>query len=738
MRRPSHLVSILAGSLAVSLAAFALASCDDAGDVADTDGGPFSNIHTDGGGNSAGSGPKDAGAGGSAGTGPADAKVDGAGTGGAGGAKDAGTDAPADGPKGSGGAGAMPGSGGTTGGGGAGGGTTGAQTCSECEAANCNKGTTKTAYAGCFNALDDQGNPAKAAGGPAMGMLKSDLCNAVLKCVRSNNCEVQCDPNGLLGKDAQGNPLPDGPACNDPMSATGDPLGVGDIFPGCYCGLSTDQTMCGMATGYQNGPCKDAYENAAEVSSPSTAPSEVSMALSDPANTLGAAARLLERCDWGVCRGPCYGLPALPGSGGSTSGAAGAGGMPGASGSGGTTGAGGGGAGGGAPSGDTLTYYQCTACEAMQSGGCTVPLRNCSTATGTAAAGPATGMNKSELCMAVVTCARRTGCAQPDGDISLCYCGPDRANQENGDCFTKGLGTGACRAEIEAASETTTPSDISMRLSNPDPSMPEPQVMGFAATLVACDIAKCNDPCSQGDPPGYTPPGSGGAGPGGSAGSGGMAASGGVTGSGGDSGSGGVTASGGATASGGVTGSGGITASGGITGSGGVVGGGGNSLVVNPDFATSGSAWSPDFSMLASWTASKDGNGDAASGALLVTNVVVADVDGTTIGGARQCVPVQGGIALTLSTQVFIPGGQNSSGSAGVELDFYPTGDCTGPVSGQYTSALISDTDTWRTIAGGTATPVNAQTMAVRLVISKTFRNMALDATFDNVLVKGP
>jgi len=731
--------------LAVSLTALALASCDDAGNVADTDGGPFSNIHTDGGG-TAGSGVKDAGAGGSAGSGPTDAKVDSpAGTGGAGGAKDGGADAATDAPKGSGGSSTTTGSGGSTGGGGAGGTAPPAQTCAECEAANCNKGTTKSAYKNCYSPVDDQGNPAKAAGGPAMGMLKSDLCAAVLSCVRTNKCEVQCDPNGLLGKDYQGNPLPDGPACLNPMSATGDALGVGDDFPGCYCGFSTDQTLCSSAMGYQNGPCKDAYENAAEVSSPSTAPSEVGMALSDPSTTLGAAARILEVCDWGPCRGPCYGLPPLPGTGGSDSGPAGAGGTLASSGSGGSTGSGGvGGAGGVAASGSggngsTVTYYQCTACEQMQSGGCKVPLRNCSTATGTAAAGPGQGMNKSDLCMAVVTCARQTGCAQPDGDIAKCYCGT--AMQENGDCFTKGLGNGACRAQIEAAAETTTASQIADRLANPDPSMPEPYVMGFATTLVACDIAKCNDTCSNGDPPGYTPgSGGAGAGSGGATGTGGTTsgASGGVTGSGGDTGSGGVTASGGVAATGGVASSGGVTSSGGVSGSGGVVGGGGNSLVVNPDFATSGSSWSPDFSMLASWTGAKDGNGDASSGALLVTNVVVADVDGTTQGGARQCVPVRPAIALSLSTQVFIPGGQNSTGSAGVEIDFYPTGDCTGPISGQFTSALIADTDTWKTIQGGTATPANAQTMAVRLVISKPFRNMALGAYFDNVLVKGP
>ena len=96
--------------------------------------------------------------------------------------------------------------------------------------------------------------------------------------------------------------------------------------------------------------------------------------------------------------------------------------------------------------------------------GCKVQLRNCSTATGTAAAGPAQGMNKSNLCMAAVACVRQTGCAEPDGDVSKCYCGPDRASQENGDCYIKGLGTGACRAQFEAAAETTD----SMEMQRPD------------------------------------------------------------------------------------------------------------------------------------------------------------------------------------------------------------------------------------------------------------------------------
>jgi len=171
--------------LTLSLAALAFASCDDAGNVADTDGGPFSSIHTDGGG-AAGAGVKDAGAGGNGGAGPTDAKVDsGAASGGAGGARDGGVDAAGDGPKGSGGSGATTASGGTTGaGGGAGGMAPPAQTCAECEAASCNKGTTRSAYKNCYSPVDDQGNPAKAAGGPAMGMLKSDLCSAVLSCVR--------------------------------------------------------------------------------------------------------------------------------------------------------------------------------------------------------------------------------------------------------------------------------------------------------------------------------------------------------------------------------------------------------------------------------------------------------------------------------------------------------------------------------------------------------------------------
>lgn len=695
-----------------TLTGLALSSCDDAGQSPDTDGGPFGAVHTDGqpaAGGAAGI-KASGGAGGGAGSkGPTDGGADvSAASGGAGGAKDASaTDTKMDTPGSGTGGGTSAGTGGSTTAGNGTGGTTG-QSCMQCETANCNKGVTKTAYVGCYSPVDDQGNPAVALAGPSMGTPKSQLCAAVLSCVREHMCEDE----------------------------------TGDIVPNCYCGAGVDATLCSTTAGIQTGSCKTQFENAAEVTSPQSAPSEVGGVLDDASNALGAATRLLERCDFGPCRGPCLGLPDLPGSGGSGSAQSGTGGNGTSTGSGGAVGSGGTLASGTGSGGSTeITYSQCTACEMMTMGGCRVTQRNCATATGTATAGPGMGKAKSDLCMAAVICARQSGCAEPSGDVSKCYCGT--ANQENGDCYAKGLGNGACRSQIEAAAESTTPQDISDRLVNADPSNPSPYVMGFASALVACDIAKCDALCSMGDPPGGGAGGSTGSGGGSATASGGSGGT--ATGTGGGPGTGGANASGGAIASGGTVGSGGVVATGGAVGSGGVVAtggtigsGGGTLLVANPDFATDGSSWTAEFSMLATWTAGKDAAAGGTSGGLGVTNVVVADVDGITIGGARQCVPVSAGIALTVSSQIFVPSGQGSTSAAGIEIDFFPSAGCAGLLAGQYTSSMVTATDSWKTVQGATATPISAQSMAVRLVVSKTFRSMAFEAYFDNVLVKGP
>ena len=67
-------------------------------------------------------------------------------------------------------------------------------------------------------------------------------------------------------------------------------------------------------------------------------------------------------------------------------------------------------------------------------------------------AGPGTGRPRSELCLGALACIRRTKC-NSGPDSMPCYCG----QKDLGECLTPGMADGACRAELEAASETTDP-----------------------------------------------------------------------------------------------------------------------------------------------------------------------------------------------------------------------------------------------------------------------------------------
>lgn len=111
----------------------------------------------------------------------------------------------------------------------------------------------------------------------------------------------------------------------------------------------------------------------------------------------------------------------------------------------------------------------------------------CDALEGVAMAGTKVGTPRSELCTAVVDCARRTGCAQPD--ITTCLCGdlPFSECQSIDSVFDLG---GACRDEIIAASESLESGPIIegyVDFAN--------TAHGAALDLLACSEAKCADEC---------------------------------------------------------------------------------------------------------------------------------------------------------------------------------------------------------------------------------------------------
>ena len=258
-----------------------IASCSDDSNQSDpARGGPFSSIGSvnttdaavlDGGGKggAAGAAKTDGGTGGTSGHGGAAgaAKTDGGTGGGAAGASSAG------------------GAGGSANGGAAGqdAGASRAVACKACELAKCANNDdplVKDSYATCFTSTDT------ASAGRAMGVLKTQLCQAILECVRTSDCDKNAPED-------------------------------------CYCGIGVDATTC-LVSNNPLGPCKTAIENGAESIDIGRITAEYYQA---DTFASGAALSLLTNCDEDVCAGPCTGsgdTSATAGTNGGTAGSSGA------------------------------------------------------------------------------------------------------------------------------------------------------------------------------------------------------------------------------------------------------------------------------------------------------------------------------------------------------------------------------------------------------------------------------
>jgi len=121
----------------------------------------------------------------------------------------------------------------------------------------------------------------------------------------------------------------------------------------------------------------------------------------------------------------------------------------------------------------------------------------CFLATGTASDGPGAGMPRSDLCKAVLHCARVTGCALTDPQP--CYCGEGVSDIL---CLA-GNAAGPCKGVIEVAAESTSTALIAERLADPA------YASGAAFNLLRyCEAPICGAACAGGhvDLPDAGPP----------------------------------------------------------------------------------------------------------------------------------------------------------------------------------------------------------------------------------------
>ena len=129
-----------------------------------------------------------------------------------------------------------------------------------------------------------------------------------------------------------------------------------------------------------------------------------------------------------------------------------------------------------------------------------------------------------------------------------------------------------------------------------------------------------------------------------------------------------------------------------------------------------------------------------------VKNEVSAVAEGSSLAGARHCLPIgsTGGIggpltpSFSFGSVVMIPSGQSGSGQAGLNGQFFASADCKGSLMAATSSPFVTTVGSWRPVLGKANGPASSKSVALRLVVLKPFSEPPLQAHFDDLLIKSP
>jgi len=161
--------------------------------------------------------------------------------------------------------------------------------------------------------------------------------------------------------------------------------------------------------------------------------------------------------------------------------------------------------------------------------------------------------------------------------------------------------------------------------------------------------------------------------------------------------------------------------------------------VRNPDFKMDVAKWLPDMDTTIDWD-SENAAGDLPSGSGLVasTGVIDATASGAAIRAAQQCIPIAGNKLVIVYANAKVDPGQDPQGRAEVDVAFYDTEDCTGPLTATFSTPqpLGARVGSWLTIKAGSVSGASTKSALVRLALLKPFRASAFQARFDNVLLR--
>lgn len=162
-------------------------------------------------------------------------------------------------------------------------------------------------------------------------------------------------------------------------------------------------------------------------------------------------------------------------------------------------------------------------------------------------------------------------------------------------------------------------------------------------------------------------------------------------------------------------------------------------LAKNADFKQDVQAWLAETDVTLTWDPMNAG-GNPPSGSALVASIGVIDANatGAALRAASQCLPVTGKRLVTVYANARVDPGQDPDGHAEVDVFFFDAPGCTGNLASSFSTPQPLDAmpGVWLNLKAGSVSGELAQSMLVKLALSKPFRAPSFQARFDNVLVK--
>jgi len=163
-------------------------------------------------------------------------------------------------------------------------------------------------------------------------------------------------------------------------------------------------------------------------------------------------------------------------------------------------------------------------------------------------------------------------------------------------------------------------------------------------------------------------------------------------------------------------------------------------VVENSDFKVDVSKWqADDVDTSIEWD-EQNAARDRPSGSALVasTGVIDAQAVGVALRAAQQCVTIDGSKLVIVYANAFVEPDQDEQGRAEVDVTFYDSANCAGPLSTTFSTPqpLDGGVGSWLTLKAGSVSSPSTHSAQVKLALLKPFRAATLRARFDNILVK--